>query len=109
VVTIRAPFGEQQMHGPFYVVAGEEGSYGAARAEFEQAHRQVGPQEWVRCEPILAYQTAGRCAVVTTIGGQDESTVIAEPGDWIVRQPAGEVMAITPSAFAVRYDPEPDD
>ena len=108
-VTIRAPFGEQQMHGPFYVVAGDDGSYGAAQAEFEQAHHQVGPQQWVRSEPVLAYQTAERCTVVTTIGDHQESTVVAEPGDWIVQQPAGEVLAITPSAFAARYDPEPDD
>ncbi len=108
-VTIQAPFGEQQMHGPFYVVAGEDGSYGAAQAEFEQAHRQVGPHQWLRSEPVLAYQTAERCTVVTTVGEQEESTVVAEPGDWIVQQPAGEVLAITPSAFAVRYHPEPDD
>lgn len=108
-VTIQAPFGEQQMHGPFYVVAGDDGSYGAAQAEFEQAHRQIGPNQWLRSEPVLAYQAAERCTVVTTIGEREESTVVAEPGDWIVQQPAGEVLAITPSAFGARYVAETDD
>ena len=107
-VTIRAPFGEQQMHGPFYVVAGEDGSYGAAQVEFEQTHHQVGPHQWLKVGPVLAYQTAERCTVVTAIGGKEESSIVAEPGDWIVQQPAGEVMTLTPSDFAVRYDPEQD-
>lgn len=97
------------MHGPFYVVAGDDGSYGAAQAEFEQAHRQIGPNQWLRSEPVLAYQAAERCTVVTTIGEREESTVVAEPGDWIVQQPAGEVLAITPSAFGARYVAETDD
>ncbi len=105
-VTIRAPFGEQQMRGPFYVVGGDDGSYGAAQAEFEQAHRQVGAHQWLRSEPVLAYQADRRCTVVTTIDEQPESTVVADPGDWIVQQPTGEVMAIKPAAFVARYAPE---
>ncbi len=108
-VTIQAPFGEQEMHGPFYVVASEEGSYGAAQAEFERAHRQVGPHRWERVEPVLAYQTDERTTVVTTVDDHDESTVEAEPGDWIVQQPSGEVMVLKPSDFDARYEPERDD
>ena len=107
-VAIRAPFGEQQMHGPFYVVADEDGSYGATQAEFEESHRQVGPQQWLKVEPVLAYQADERCTVVTRVGGEEESSVVAEPGDWVVRQSAGEVMALTPPAFEARYDPDPE-
>jgi hypothetical protein len=108
-VRIQAPFGEQEMHGPFYVVASEDGSYGAVQAEFEQAHRQVGPNQWERVEPVLAYQTDERCTVVTTVESHEESTVLAEPGDWIVQQPAGEVMVVKPSDFDARYEPEAED
>ena len=108
-VTIRAPFADQQMHGPFYVVAGPDGSYGATRDEFEQSHRQVGPQQWLKVQPVLAYRATEPGTVVTSIGGQEESRVDARPGDWIVQQSSGEVMALTPSAFDLRYEPEPAD
>lgn len=108
IVKIRAPFGDQNMHGPFYVVAGEDGSYGAAQAEFERTHRRVGPHQWLRVEPVLAYQTSERCTVVTTVDDREESRVVAEPGDWIVQQPSGEMMALTAAEFDARYEPERD-
>ncbi len=102
-VAIQAPFGEQQMQGPFYLVADEDGSYGAARQEFESTHRNIGPNRWLKIESVLAYQADERSKVTTTIGDFKEVTVEARPGDWIVRQHTGEIMVVTPAAFEARY------
>ncbi len=100
---IDTPFGTQRFTGPFYVVAEGDASYGVARHEFERTHRAVGAQRWVKHTPVAAYQTEVSCVVDTVVGEDLETTVHAEPGDWIVRQHAGELMVIGPEAFAERY------
>lgn len=100
---LNSPFGEQSLIGPFYIVAEGSLSYGAAKAEFDAAHRSVGPNLWVKHEPILAYQVDSRCSVETYLGDHKETTVEAEPGDWIVQQGTGEVMVVLPDEFARRY------
>ena len=101
--TLNTRFGVQRMRGPFYVVAEDAHSYGASRAEFEQSHVAVAPNRWMRSEPVLAYPADRRCTVETLVGAGQEASTVAEPGDWIVRQPSGEVMVVVPASFAERY------
>jgi hypothetical protein len=104
-VTIRAPFGPEGMRGEFYIVASEEGSYGASRTEFEDSHIEVEPNRWVKHATVDAYEATEACRVDTHLAdGTHEASVEVRPGDWIVRQPAGEVMALDPAAFALRYE-----
>lgn len=107
VVVLKTQFGEQRMQGAFYAVAEGSGSYGAARAEFEAAHEQIGPNRWVKRTPIRAYEADEPTKVVTRLGSRDgeEATVVARPGDWIVQQSSGEVVVVTPPEFEARYEP----
>lgn len=104
-LTLRTPFGDETVRGAFYAVAEGDGSYAATRERFEQTHRRVGPNQWVKDSEILAYQADGRCRVVTEIDGEIEAEVVANAGDWIVRQEAGEMMVVTPADFQTRYRP----
>jgi hypothetical protein len=103
ITSIRSPFGEQTMRGPFYAVAEGDASYGAARTEFEATHERVGPSTWRKSAAVLAYQVDEPSLVHTDIGETRETSNTAMPGDWIVRQHTGEVMVITPASFAQRY------
>ncbi len=105
---LRTSFGEQSLSGSFYVIADGEGSYGAAKEEFEAGHELVGPGRWVKRSPIWAYRASAPTTVVTRIADIDESSVVATPGDWIVRQSTGEVMVVTPAEFEARYEPAGD-
>ena len=105
---VRASFGEQTLHGSFYVVGDGDGSYGVAREEFEDTHEPAGPHQWVKRTEVLAYRSDEAARVVTRIGGEVETTVVAKAGDWIVRQAGGEVMVVEPDEFAARYDPIDD-
>lgn len=100
---IRTSFGEQTFRGRFYLVAEGDESYGAAPAEFERAHRMTAPNQWVKIEPVRAYQATEACLIETFIGSLSETKVIAQPGDWIVKQPTGEVMVVEATAFDSRY------
>lgn len=100
---IRTRFGEQRFTGAFYIVAEGDGSYGAARHEFEQTHKVVGANRWAKTAPVLAYRTDVSCVVDTVVDGQLEVTATAQPGDWIVRQSTGEVMVVRGDEFDKRY------
>lgn len=104
ITVIRTPFGEQTFRGRFYLVAEGDASYGAAPDQFERAHEMTEPNQWVKSEPILAYQTNEECLIETFIGDLSEATVLAKPGDWIIKQPTGEVMVVGADAFATRYE-----
>ena len=109
--SINAPFGVQRFRGPFYVVAEGAGSYGVAKREFDNSHVEVGQHRWAKSEPVLAYQAEQRSVVETYIDDHRETSVVAEPGAWIVRQKSGEIMVIEPSEFVARYvadDPDAD-
>jgi dTDP-4-dehydrorhamnose reductase len=93
------------MRGDFYVVAEGTNTYGASRSEFEATHKQVAPNRWIKRESVLAYQATERCKVQTMLGEQVESDVVAEVGDWIVRQPAGELIVVKSAEFSERYEP----
>lgn len=103
---INTAFGVQTMRGPFYLVAADEGSYGAAKAEFEHANRQISPNTWVKHAGVDAYRTDAEVEIATVIGGHTEGVVLASRGDWIVRQTSGEVMALKDEDFAARYETE---
>jgi hypothetical protein len=100
---IRTTFGQQTMSGAFYIVADDGASYGAARSEFEASHERTEPNRWRKTERVRAYQVGEQCTVETWIADGLESTVEARPGDWIVRQVTGELMALTPDVFHARY------
>lgn len=102
---LRTSFGEQTMRGPFYAVAEGEGTYGAAKSEFERSHEQVGPNTFRKSAPVLAYRVANSCRVNTDVDGTRESSVVARPGEWVVRQHTGEVMVVAADAFDERYRP----
>ena len=102
-VAIRAPFGEQRMRGPFYVVADDDGSHGAAQREFERTHRRAGPCQWVKTEPVLAYEGSEAGTLRTVLDGHTEATTPVTPGSWLVQQATGEVQTMSAAAFASRY------
>ncbi|HYN35025.1 MAG TPA: hypothetical protein VES40_20535 [Ilumatobacteraceae bacterium] len=102
-IVIDTPFGEQRLTGAFYVVAEGDASYGATRHEFEQTHTAVSANRWVKNAPVTAYRTDVVRTVETLISGSLETTVTAQPGDWIVRQHTGEMMVLGPDEFAERY------
>jgi len=105
ITVLETGFGEQTMRGAFYAIADGEGSYGAAKAEFERSHERVTPTTWRKSSPVLAYRADASCRVDTDVGETREASVVARPGDWIVRQHTGEVMVIRPEAFDERYRP----
>jgi hypothetical protein len=98
---IQATFGQQTLHGSFYVVAEGDSSYGASHQEFEQTHDRAGQNQWTKRESVLGYQATEPCKVETYVSGGHEGTVPAKPGDWIVQQATGEVMVIEAEAFAI--------
>lgn len=54
---------------------------------------------------VSAYQVDERCLVETHLAdGTHEASVIAEPGDWIVRHLNGEVTVAKPHTFEQRYE-----
>lgn len=103
VTVIATSFGEQRLTGAFYIVAEGDGSYGSARHEFESSHTRVGTNRWVKDARVDAYQTDDECVVDTVVDDRRESSVTAQPGDWIMRQQTGEVMVLRPTEFAERY------
>jgi hypothetical protein len=100
---IRTTFGQQAMSGAFYIVDDDGASYGAARSEFEASHERTEPNRWRKTGRVRAYQVGEECTVATWISDRLESTVEARPGDWVVMQLTGELMALTPDAFHARY------
>ncbi len=100
---VNTAFGVQCLRGPFYIVSERNGSYGAAKEEFERSHRSAGHNSWVKNASVQAYRSGERCIVETFIGRHLEATVVAEPDDWIVRQASGEVMVLDDHEFAARY------
>ncbi|HSF84692.1 MAG TPA: hypothetical protein VLG28_03410 [Acidimicrobiia bacterium] len=54
---------------------------------------------------VLAYRAEERCLIETHLAdGLHEGSVVADPGNWIVRQLNGEVMVVKPHTFELRYE-----
>jgi hypothetical protein len=99
----------QVFYGDYYAIIGNDGSviYGSARIQWEQMHSLTSPGYWVKTAVPLAYQVSESCRIVTLIpsddGGIREASVNLQPGDWIVRQPGGEVQHIKEAVFETLY------
>jgi len=75
-----------------------------------QAGEVAQALSFVRAKPAFAraYQvteTDGPTRIITKIDGKVESDVVAQPGDWVVKQANGEVMRIGKDKFfdKIRY------
>lgn len=97
--------GLEVFYGDYYAII-TEGMvvYGSAQEQWEAMHTSTSPGYWVKTTVPEAYRASERCRIVTLIpsddGGIRETSNVVEPGDWIVRQPGGEVQRIS----AEKYD-----
>lgn len=102
--------GEQKFRGPYMEVLGGDGkpAYGSALDEWNQNNERVPGTEqgWVKVTPVTAYQHKGEPRAVETVlkDGTKETKNVANDGDWIVRQPNGEVQVVKDSEFRSRYE-----
>lgn len=100
--------GVQVFYGDYYaIIVSGVVAYGSAEEQWEAMHTQVRPETWVKTAVPLAYQATEPCRIVTLIpevGGmvRETSYVLAE-GDWIVRQPGGEVQHVKAAAYSGIY------
>lgn len=91
--------GVQQFLGDYYAIV-KDGKvvYGSAKEQWEAMHVQMTPGRWIKTAIPTAYQATESCRVVTLILNEDssvrETSTELAPGDWIVRQPGGEVQHI---------------
>ena len=102
--------GLQVFYGSYYGIVNEEGNVrrGSAKAQWENMHVKVGPGYWVKVTLPRAYQSDQTCRIVTLIPSPDGDIVrehndIVDPGDWIVRQPGGELQYIRAAKFSKFY------
>lgn len=91
--------GVQQFLGDYYAIVNDgKVVYGSAKEQWELMHAEIAPGRWVKVGIPTAYQAIERCRVVTLIlmedGALRETATELNPGDWIVRQPGGEVQHI---------------
>ena len=68
-------------------------------------HQQVEANRWVKIEPVDAYQIGAGVSVSTRIGDHEETVATSDAGDWIVRQPGGELIIVRDADFHLRYRP----
>jgi hypothetical protein len=99
----------QVFYGDYYAIISEDGAvaYGSAKVQWLQMHKQLSPGYWVKTEVPVAYQADEVCRIVTLIpsddGGIREASFMLKSGDWIVRQPGGEVQHIKAEKFGKIY------
>lgn len=106
---IQAEWGQPQMFlGDFYVIV-RDGVvvYGSAAIQWRFMHTEMEPGRWVKTGIPLAYQATEHCTVVTLIMGEDnsirEAKTVVNPGDWVVKQPGGEVQHIRAAKYPTIY------
>ncbi len=103
--------GLQVFYGSFYGLLNSDGDVrrGSARAQWENMHVKVGPGYWVKVTLPKAYQADQACRIVTLIPSAQGGDVVREhsdivhPGDWIVRQPGGELQYIRAAKYSDFY------
>ncbi len=106
---IWAEWGQPQMFlGDFYlIIRGGVGVYGSAKLQWKNMHTQISSDKWVKTAVPIAYQTTRRCTVVTLIIDEDnslrEAKTVVESGDWVVKQPGGEIQHIRAAKFPKIY------
>jgi hypothetical protein len=100
--------GIQVFYGDFYLLYRDgESTYGSAKDQWELMHTLLSPGNWVKTSIPTAYLASEVCRIVTLIpsddGGIKESNIVLDPGDWVVRQPGGEVQHIRAAKFGNYY------
>lgn len=99
----------QVFHGDYYLIVNDDGVgiYGSAQEQWEHMHTRLGGILWVKTAIPLAYQATEVCDIITLIPEEDgsirEARHTLQPGDWIVRQPGGEVQHILAAKFGGIY------
>jgi hypothetical protein len=91
--------GVQIFYGSYYGVIARGGVvYGSAKLQWEAMHALIKPGYWVKTTIPTAYRATEPCRIVTLIPTEDgtvrEANYVLAAGDWIVRQPGGEVQHI---------------
>lgn len=108
---IRPEWGTVQIfYGSFYVVVDRDkgvAAYGSAKQQWEAMHSMIRPGYWVKTAVPLAYTATEPCRIVTLItntqGEVREADYVLDAGDWIVRQPGGEVQHVKASRYPDIY------
>lgn len=101
--------GVQVFYGDYYAIVGDDGEviYGSAKEQWVAMHTQVDSLTWVKTAAPTAYQATEPCRIVTLIpsddGGIRETNFTLQPGDWIVRQPGGEVQHVKAEKYLAYY------
>lgn len=110
VSEVVAPDGEvMRFDGPYALVEepGRPGQhYGVALDEWRATYSQVPgkPGSWVKTAEVKAYRHTGEPRLVTTtIDGKVERVNVAHEGDWIVRNPGGEIQVVADEQFQRLY------
>lgn len=101
---LKVSWGVQVFYGDYYlIISGGKSQYGSAYDQWRNMHTQVTPDYWVKTAIPTAYRATEPCRIVTLIpsedGGIRETSFTLEVGDWIVRQPGGEVQHIKAHKF----------
>lgn len=105
--------GVQVFYGDYYAILRDgEVVYGSAKEQWEAMHTQLLPGVWVKTGVPVAYQATEPTKIVTLIPTEDgaigsvrEAVFVVQPGDWIVRQPGGEIQHIKAAKFEKLYFP----
>jgi hypothetical protein len=100
--------GIQVFYGNYYAIhKNGEVAYGSAKEQWIAMHSQVRPGLWVKTAIPYAYRATEVCRIITLIpsndGGIKEANTILQPGDWIVRQPGGEVQHVKATNYPDIY------
>ena len=103
----------QVFYGDFYGIINPQGdiAYGSARIQWEAMHSRISAYYWVKTVVPMAYQATEVCKIVTLIpddsGNIKEAYYRLNVGDWVVRQPGGEVQHVKAEKFGgIYFSPE---
>lgn len=100
--------GRQVFYGDYYgFVKDGKVDYGSAKEQWEAMHAEIEPGYWVKTGIPTAYQAVAPCRIVTLIpsddGGIREANYVLAPGDWVLRQPGGEIQHVKQANYPAIY------